>query len=119
MAARERMVARKVPLLKLRAHPKVHWPPGADPNPTWAGPSPEVPEPSHVVLTKVELVEDRERGRRHLTLTGTYDGNLYRTTLTVDDASLLTNLCKSLGKCLGETIAEIGSHEVDRGLNLA
>jgi hypothetical protein len=119
MTPKERTVARGVPLLRLREHPKIHWPPGAEPNPPWAGPSPEFPDPSRVVLTKVELVEADKHAKRHLTLTGTYDGNLYRTTFAADDPSLLTNLCKSLDRCRGETIAEIGSHEVDRTLNLS
>lgn len=116
MAPKQRMVPRRVALLRLRDHPKVRWPPGVEPNPPWAGPTPEFPDPAQVVLTKVELVEDKRAGR-HLTLTGTYDGNLYRTTLTVDDSSLLNNLCKSLGRCVGETMAEIGSHEIDHALN--
>jgi hypothetical protein len=119
MTPKERMVARTVPRLKLREHSKLHWPPGSEPNPPWAGPTPDFPDPSRVVLTKVELVEADKHAARHLTLTGSYDGNLYRTTLTIDDLSLLNNLCKSLGRCLGETIAEIGSHEVDRSLQLS
>lgn len=116
---RGKMVARKVPLLKLREHPKLHWPPGADPNPVWAGPTPEFPNPSDVVLTKVELIEEDKHAARHLTLTGTYHGNLYRTTLTIDDSAQLTNLLKLLGKCRGQTMAEIGAREVDSNLNPA
>ncbi len=119
MTPKDRLVARKVALLRLREHPKVHWPPGIDPNPPWAGPSPEIPDPSHVTLTDVQLVEGDKHAQHHLTLTGTYHGNVYRTTLSVDDPLFLRNLCKSLGKCLGETIAEIGSHHIDRSLNLS
>ena len=114
---KKRLVAPKVPPFRLGDHTGLHWPPGLAPNPPWAGPSMEVPDPLHVVLAKVELVEDPKPGKRHLTLTGTYHGSLYRTTLKVEDRSLLTNLWKSLGTCLGETIAAIGSHRVDRSLN--
>jgi hypothetical protein len=72
-----------------------------------------------VVLTGVELVQANAHARAHLTLSGTHGGNLYRTTLTVDDPALLANLCVTLGKCVGETIAEVGSHEVDLSLRLA
>lgn len=118
MTPKGRTVARKVPLLRLRQHPRIHWPPGAEPNPPWAGPTPEFPDPMRVVLTKVELVEADKHATRHLTLTGNYGGNVYRTTLSVEDPALLNNLCKSLGSCLGETIANIGSHAIDPGLNL-
>ncbi len=118
MTPKGRIVARKVPLLRLRQHPKIHWPPGAEPNPPWAGPAPEFPDPLRVVLTKVEMVEANKHAQRHLTLTGNYGGNVYRTTIAADDPTLLKNLCKSLGRCMGETIANIGSHEVDRDLNL-
>ena len=117
MAITRRMVPRKVPLQRLRKHPKIHWPPGVEPNPPWAGPSPEIPEPSRITLTKVEMVETEKGAGGHLTLTGLYDGNPYRTTLRIDDPSLLANLCESLGTCIGESIAAIGSHAVDQSLN--
>ena len=119
MPRTKQTVARKHPLHRLREHPKVHWPPGAEPNPPWAGPSPEFPEPDMVVLTGVEFAQADAHARAHLTLSGTHNGNLYRTTLTVDDPALLANLCVTLGKCVGETIAEAGSHEVDPSLRLA
>ncbi len=118
MTPKERTVARRVPLLKLREHPKIHWPPGTEPNPPWAGPTPEFPDPLRVVLTKVELVEADKHAPPHLTLTGNYGGNVYRTRISADDPTLLKKLCKSLGRCTGETIAKIGSHEIDNDLNL-
>ncbi len=118
MPRTKRMVARKVSPVRLRDHSKVHWPPGIEPNPPWAGPSPEVPEPREVVLTRVELVEPDRRAPRHLTLAGTYDGNTYRTTMTLDDTALLPNLFRSLRECVGESIAEAGSHFVDKDLSL-
>ena len=117
MVITRRMRARKVPLQRLRNHPKIHWPPGVGPNPPWAGPSPETPEPSLITLTKVEMVEAGKHAGRHLTLTGLYDGNIYRTTLTIDDPSLLANLCELLRTCVGQTIAVVGSHAVDQSLN--
>jgi hypothetical protein len=78
-----------------------------------------VPDPLRVVLTKVELVQADKHAARHLALSGTYEGNPYRTTLTLEDPSLANNLYKSLMKCLGETIASVGSREVDPLLNLA
>jgi len=119
MNPRARTVRRKVPLHRLREHPAIHWPPGIEPNPPWAGPNPRVPDPLHVVLTKVELVQPDKHAARHLTLSGTYEGNPYRTTLTLEDPSLANNLYKSLMKCIGETIAGVGSREVDPFLNLA
>lgn len=112
-------VARKHPLRRLRDHPALKWPPGVEPNPPWGGPSPELPDPGKVILTRVEMVQGDAHAPAHLTLTGTYDGNLYRTTLTASDPALLPNLCVTLGKCVGETIAEVGNHEVDNSLNLA
>lgn len=112
-------VPRKHPLLRLREHPAIHWPPGVEPNPPWAGPSSEIPQTDMVTLTGVELVQADAHKPAHLVLSGTYDGNLYRTTLRVDDPTLLANLCVTLGKCVGETIAEAGSHEVDKSLSLA
>jgi hypothetical protein len=90
-----------------------------EPNPPWAGASPEIPEPGKVILTGVEMVQGDAHTPAHLTLTGTYHGNLYRTTLNATDPALLPNLCVTLGKCVGETIAEVGDHEVDNSLNLA
>ena len=119
MQRTKRSVPRKVPLTSLSAHPKLHWPPGLEPNPSWTGPGAEVPDPSHIVLTKVELVEADKRAPRHLTLTGTYHGNVYRTTFRVDDDALLTNLWEMLRKCIGEPIYEAGSHQVDRTLRMA
>ncbi len=119
MPRTKQTIARKHPLRRLREHPAIHWPPGAEPNPPWAGPSPEFPNPGEVTLSGVELVQADAHAPAHLTLTGTYDGNLYRTTLMVADPALLANLCLTLGKCVGESIAEAGSHEVDNSLNLA
>ena len=117
MVITRRTVPRKVPLQRLRNHPKIHWPPGVGPNPPWAGPSPEIPEPSRITLTKVEMVEAGKHAGPHLTLTGLYGGNIYRTTLTIDDPALLANLCESLRRCVGETITVVGSHAVDQSLN--
>ncbi len=110
-------VPRRVPLRILREHPSLHWPPGLEPNPAWAGPSPEVPDPSKIVLKHVELAAEKEGGW-HLVLTGEYDGNPYRTTLTIDDPSLLASLHGTLRKCVGETIEAIGAHRINRELNL-
>ncbi len=118
MPRTKRMVARKGRQLRLREHSAVHWPPGIEPNPPWAGPHPEVPEPREIVLTKVELVEADRHSPRHLTLAGTYDGNIYRTTMTLDEPALLPNLFRTLRKCLGESMAEVGSHFVDNRLSL-
>ena len=63
------------------------------------------------------MVEAGKHAGGHLTLTGMYKGNIYRTTLRIDDRSLLANLCESLSTCIGETIAAIGSHAVDQSLN--
>jgi hypothetical protein len=117
MARTTKPVARRVPLRMLRQHPSLHWPPGLQPNPAWAGPSPEVPDPSKVVLKSVELAAEKEGGS-HLVLMGDYDGNPYRTTLTIDDPSLLGSLQSTLRKCVGETIGAIGAHRVDGKLNL-
>ena len=72
-----------------------------------------------MVLTSAELVKERRGEASHLVLTGEYNGNPYRTTLTVDTPTLLINLGEILRKCVGETIEEIGAHRVDRNLNLA
>jgi len=109
---------RKVPLRRLREHPSIHWPPGIEPNPTWNGPVPEVPDPSRIVLTGVEIASESKGHRPHLTLMGEYDGNPYRTTLASDDVTLLGNLCDSLKECIGEKIVDIGEHRVDSALNL-
>jgi hypothetical protein len=114
-----RTFPRKAPLSTLREHPKIHWPPGVEPNPPWAGPSREFPDPPHVILAGVELVEVDGPMPRHLALTGTYHSNTYHTTLTVDDPALLTNLLECLRKCVGEPVGEIGSHRVNDFLNLA
>ena len=116
MPRTKRSLPRKVSLFVLSDHPKLHWPPGLEPNPPWAGPGAEAPEPSHIVLTKVELVEADKHAPRHLTLTGTYHGNIYRTTFNVDDSALLTNLWELLRKCLGQPIYEVGTRQVDREL---
>jgi hypothetical protein len=118
MPRTRRTVARKVRQIRLRDHSKVHWPPGIEPNPPWAGPSPEVPEPREVVLTEVHLVEADRNAPRHLMLSGTYHGNVYRTTMMLDDPTLVPNLFRSLEKCVGESIAEAGSHFVDSKLGL-
>jgi hypothetical protein len=111
-------VPRKFPLRSLREHRSIHWPPGIEPNPAWAGPSPEVPNPSRVTLITVELVREAKGPGSHLVLTGQYDGNPYRTTLTIDEPALLANLCDTLRRCIGETIEQIGAHRVDRTLKL-
>lgn len=116
MQRTKRPVPRKTPLTNLRDHPKLHWPPGVEPNPPWAGPSAEVPDPSHVVLTKVDVAEADKRAPRHIILTGTFHGNIYRTTLTTDDGALLNNLGKLLQKCVGEPIYQVGSLQVDRSI---
>lgn len=112
-------VPRKVRLVNLREHPSLHWPPGIEPNPAWAGPVLEAPDPFRVVLTSAEMATEKTGEASHLVLTGQYDGNPYRTTLTADTPALLENLCEILRKCVGETIEEIGAHRVDRNLNLA
>lgn len=119
MAQTRQTFPRKHPLHRLRDHPKLHWPPGVEPNPPWAGPGAEFPEPGMVVLTGVELVRPDAHAPAHLMLAGNFDGNLYRTTLTLEDAALLPSLCVTLGKCVGRTIADVGSVEVDGSLNLA
>lgn len=113
-----RPMPRKVPLRMLREHPSIHWPPGIEPNPAWNGPIPEVPDPSRIVLTGVELTSESKGYSSHLTLTGEYDGNPYRTTFNSDDPALLRNLCDTMRRCIGERIAEIGARRVDRALNL-
>ena len=117
MQRTKRLVPRKVPLMKLGDHPRLHWPPGVEPNPPWAGPGAEVPDPSHIVLTKVELAEADKHAPRHLILTGTFRGNIYRTTFTTDDRELLNNLAELLRKCVGETIYQIGALQVDRSIH--
>ncbi len=102
--------------MNLSDHPRLHWPPGVEPNPPWSGPSAEVPDPSHIVLTKVELAEADKHAPRHLTLTGTFHGNIYRTTFRVDGDELLSNLWELLRKCVGEPIYQIGTHQVDRSI---
>lgn len=92
----------------LRQHPQIHWPPGVQPNPPWAAASREPPDPLHIILSAVELVEPDGPKERHLALTGTYRGNIYHTTLTADDAALLNSLFELLRKCVGEPIGEIG-----------
>jgi len=119
MPRTKRPLPRKVPLFNLSDHPKLHWPPGVEPNPPWAGPSEEFADPLHVVLTKVELAEADRHSPRHLILTGTYHGATYRTTLRADDDALLTDLLELLRKCVGEPIYEVGSHQVDRSLRPA
>jgi hypothetical protein len=76
-----------------------------------------VPEPTKIVLKKVELAAEKEGGS-HLVLIGEYDGNPYRTTLAVDDPALLPNLHGTLRRCVGETIAAIGAHRISRELRL-
>jgi hypothetical protein len=117
MARTTKPVARRVALHMLREHPSLHWPPGLEPNPAWAGPSPEVADPSKVVLKRVELATERAGGS-HLVLIGEYDGNPYRTTLNIDEPSLLGSLQSTLRKCVGETIESIGGHRIDGKLNL-
>jgi hypothetical protein len=117
MARTTKPMRRRVPLRMLREHLSLHWPPGLEPNPAWAGPSPEVPDPSEVVLKNVEVAAEKAGGS-HLVLIGEYDGNPYRTTLTIDDLALLGSLQSTLRKCVGETIEVIGAHRVDGKLNL-
>jgi hypothetical protein len=117
MVRTTRPAARRVPLRMLREHPSLHWPPGLEPNPAWAGPSPEMPDPSRIVLKTVELAAEKQGGS-HLVLIGEYDGNPYRTTLTISDHALLASLYRTLRKCVGETIETIGAHRTDRELNL-
>jgi hypothetical protein len=105
--------------MNLSNHPKVHWPPGVEPNPPWAGPGTEVPDPSQIVLTKVELAEADKHAPRHLTLTGTFHGNVYHTTLRVDEHKLLSNLWELLRKYVGEPIHQIGFLQVDRSIRPA
>jgi hypothetical protein len=119
MQRTKRPVPRKVPLTNLSDHPKLHWPPGVEPNPPWAGPGAEVPDPSHIVLTKVDLAEADKHAPRHLILTGTYHGNIYRTTFTAGDGELLNNLGELLRKCVGEPIYQIGARQVDRSIRPA
>jgi hypothetical protein len=116
----KRPVPRKVAPLKLGEHPQIHWPPGVEPNPPWAatGPSVESPDPMHITLTEVALVEAREHTPDHLALAGNYHQKLYRTTLRPDDPALVMNLYLTLRKCIGETIARIGEHDVDRSCTL-
>jgi hypothetical protein len=112
-------VSRKVPLTKLRDYSKLHWPPGVEPNPPWAGPAPEAPDPFRVIVKGIELVEASEHRPRHLTLTGEYHGNVYHTTLVCDDAKVLTNLWQRLRQCVGESVERIGEHEVNKSGDLA
>jgi hypothetical protein len=112
-------VPRKVRLLNLREHPSIHWPPGIEPNPAWAGPVRETADPFRIALASVEIVKEKTGEASHLVLTGNYDGNPYRTTVTVDSSALLINLGEILRRCMGETIEEIGAQRVDRNLNLA
>ncbi len=118
MARTVKAVPRKNPLRRLRECGAIHWAPGLEPNPAWAGPSTEVPDPSKVVLKTVDLVRDENEQPSHLVLTGEYDGNPYRTTFKVKQARLLTGLYDMLRKCEGQTIEEIGAHAVDRSLGL-
>jgi len=107
---------RTVPPIKLDRHPELHWPPGIAPNPPWTGPSPEVPDPLRVILTSVELVQNKKHSERRLRLTGSYDGNVYYSTMSLEDPAVLNSLYKLLGTFLGQTIARIGSAQVDRSL---
>ena len=113
-----RTVARKKPLMMLRDHPKIHWPPGLEPDPPWIGPYREVPDPAHIVLAKVQLVEASRHTPPHLALTGDYRRKLYHTTVGVEGRALLANLRMTLERCVGETIEKVGSRYVDRNLNL-
>jgi hypothetical protein len=120
MPRTKHVVARKFQLVRLGSHPKIHWPPGVEPNPPWVGIERtfEPPDPAHVQLSQVELVETPRHTPDHLSLTGTYGGNTYRTTLAPDEPALLTNLFLTLKKCLGEIVRDIGQHDVDHNLNL-
>jgi hypothetical protein len=117
MKRTKRPVPRKTPLTTLSDHPKLHWPPGVEPNQPWAGPGIEVPDPAHIVLTKVDLAEADKHAQRHLVLTGTFHGNIYRTTFTVDDDALLDNLRELLRNRVGEPIYQIGSVQVDHSIH--
>ncbi len=112
----ERKPGRKRQILKLQEHPGIHWPPGVEPNPPWVGPTSEFPDPLRITLSEVELVPPDKHAPRHLRLTGTYEGNLYRTSLGVDDAGLLVSLFELLTKLVGLTMGVIGSQLVDRAL---
>lgn len=116
MAILKRRAPRKRRIVKLENHRGIHWPPGAEPNPPWVGPTSEFPNPLLVTLGEVELVKGSKDSERHLRLTGTYDGNLYRTSFMVDDPALLFNLFELLSKRAGETIGAIGGQMVDLSL---
>lgn len=116
MALVKRRPRRKRETFRLEKHPGVHWPPGNEPNPPWVGPTSEFPDPLQITLGEVEIVEGDKHASRHLRLIGTYGGNPYRTSLGVEDPSLLKNLFELLRRRTGETIATIGSHRVDRSL---
>ncbi|SRR5581483_2859924 len=116
MAIVKRRARRGRPTVKLEDHPGIHWPPGAEPNPPWVGPTSEFPNPLMVTLSEVDLVKGGKEPRGHLRLTGIYDGNPYRTSFEVDDPQLLLSLYELLSKRIGQRIGAIGNQLVDLSL---
>jgi hypothetical protein len=101
--------------MKLQEHPKIEWPPGMHPHGGWTGSGRISPDLATIVLRKAELSIEPNR----LKLTGEYNGDVWTSLFTLDDAVLIHNLCETLNKCRGQPIAEVGTCEVDQDLRTA
>jgi hypothetical protein len=98
--------------MKLQEHPKIEWPPGMHPHGGWTGSGRMSPDLATIVLMKAEPSVERNR----LRLTGEYKGDVWTSLFKLDDAALIHNLCETLNKYGGRSIAEIGTREVDEDL---
>lgn len=101
--------------MKLREHPKIHWPP------SWSGAYDidleEVPIFEQGVLRDVQYPEALTVTNlmfpTHLTLANEYKGNAFGGVLVIDDPALLPSLYHLLRENIGRPIQEIGELEID------
>jgi hypothetical protein len=94
----------------LRKHPKVHWPPQWNGS---CGPDAEFPAGEQGVLKKVQYLTVDPTAAARVQLRIEHDGNEFWAFVPSDDPVLLSRLYAKLKDCIGHSMGEVGSLDLD------
>ena len=93
----------------LRKHPKVNWPPQWN---GWCGPDARVPAGEDGVLKSAQYLTVDPTAAARVQLRIAHDGNEFWGFIPCDDPVLLSRLYAKLKGCIGRTMQEIGSLDI-------
>jgi hypothetical protein len=94
----------------LRKHPKVNWPPQWNGS---CGPDAEFPTGEQGVLKKVQYLTVDPTAAARVQLRIEHDGNEFWAFVPSDDPVLLSRLYAKLKQCIGHSMCDIGSLDLD------